>query len=206
MTHDPHPELIDFGHTLLAGLTPADDSLQSLQQRLGRYAMGGFTESGDAAGWVTCILALASVVAGNYGIGALILNQDGEIVIAGHNQIIVPYFRSDAHAEMVVLTDFETRYQNRDKQGLSLYTSLEPCPMCYTRILTSGMPAIYHVADDQPGGMVSRADTMPEYWRTMQDRHVFARASVRDELRTLSLDILNANINDLDATLRLRSF
>jgi hypothetical protein len=64
---------------------------------------------------------------------------------------------------------------------------------------------IFHVAPDDPGGMVQRAEILPEYWRSMAGKHSFTQAKIREELKNISLDILYSNINDLDANLQLRS-
>ena len=204
MTEDHKIELINLGQNMLNTLRPIDDIQSSLKTRLIEYCSSGFIGLEDSAGWLSCVLALTSVIGGNYGIGAVILDKNGKVIVYGHNQICKPYFRSDAHAEMVVLSEFEEKFQNRRKDDLVLYTSLEPCPMCYVRILTSGIPTIFHVAPDDPGGMVQRAEILPEYWRSMAGKHCFSQANIRQELRNISLDILYSNINHLDANLQLR--
>ena len=204
MDYDPQRDLVDLGLDLLRNITPITSVHSSLKARLQEYSDVSFLGLEDRAGWLSCVLALTSVIGGNYGIGALILDNNGKLLVYGHNQICKPYFRSDAHAEMVVLSKFEETFQNRKKDELILYTSLEPCPMCYVRILTSGIPTIYHVAPDDPGGMVQRAELLPEYWRSMTGKHSFLQANVREELRSISLDVLYSNINDLDANLQLR--
>lgn len=204
MTTDGSKELISFGLEIINTLDPVNATQSNLKTRLLQYHHGGFLGLEDEAGWVSCVLALSSVVSGNYGIGALIIDKEGKIVVSGHNEICHPYFRSDAHAEMVVISKFESKFKNRTKDELSLYTSLEPCPMCYIRILTSGIPSIFHVANDDPGGMVQRAELLPIYWRSMANKHTFSKLNAREELRSISLDILNSNISTLDNSLRLR--
>src|SRR5258708_596164 len=61
----------------------------------------------DAYVWLTCALALEAVAAGNFGVGALLIDETGEVVALGHNEVFHPYFRSDRHAEMVVLDAWE---------------------------------------------------------------------------------------------------
>ena len=51
--------------------------------------------------------ALAAAREGNFGIGAVIVDPNGEIICSGHNQVFHPRFRSDGHAEMVVMSRFE---------------------------------------------------------------------------------------------------
>lgn len=193
-----------LGWPRLAETQPKDPRQAALKARLHAYAGEGFLGPEDEAGWVACVLAFASLCGGNFGIGALIVDDAGRVFTHGHNEICAPRFRSDAHAEMVVISDFEARWPNTRKTGLSLYTSLEPCPMCYTRILISGLSRVFYVADDEAGGMVRRSHLMPDYWRAMEDRCRFARAEVREPLRALALDILNLNLDTLGETVELK--
>lgn len=182
---------------------PQNAGQEALKARLLCYAEEGFSNPGDAAGWAACVQAFVAITKDQYGIGALLLDAAGYVVAAGHNEICGPPFRSEAHAEMVVLSDFERRFQNCRKDGLTLYTSLEPCPMCFTRILISGVSHVFYVADDEAGGMARRAERMPDYWRAMESRCVFARAPARDGLARLSLDILESNMAALEHSVKL---
>jgi tRNA(adenine34) deaminase len=95
---------------------------------------------------VTIREALAGSRENNGGIGACLVREaTGEIVEKGHNRQYEPYFRSDLHAEMDLLTRYEERVKAQQFQtssfgdprkvgGLVLYCSVEPCPMCLTRI------------------------------------------------------------------------
>jgi tRNA(adenine34) deaminase len=99
---------------------------------------------------------------GEVPVGALIVNHDGEIVSVGHNQ---PVSGGDptAHAEIIAMRDAARRIGNYRLTGLTLYCTLEPCPMCagamvYSRIkrLVYGAPdgragaagSLYNVVDD----------------------------------------------------------
>jgi tRNA(adenine34) deaminase len=190
----------------LLGKTKASSRPQTLlKDRLISYGERGFLGYEDEVSWVACIIALSALDDDNYGVGALIVDNDSNVLTHGYNEICSPIFRSDAHAEMVALSNFETRFLNQKKDGLTLYTTLEPCPMCYTRILISGIPRVVYVADDDAGGMVQRSSSMPEYWRAMEGRCIFSRAVVGDELRRLSWDILLFNMDELGRSVKLSS-
>jgi len=134
------------------------------------------------------IAAIREAISGrrtqNGGIGACLVNEaDGEIVERAHNEQYVPHFRSDLHAEMVLLNRYENRlpvarlhqdaHSNASanprihKKGLALYTSVEPCPMCMARIINSGVKKVYYAAADDTGGMGRRMEGMPPYWQAM---------------------------------------
>ncbi|HEX2976585.1 MAG TPA: nucleoside deaminase [Bacteroidales bacterium] len=116
--------------------------------------------------------ALKSVMEGGYGIGSVLINQDGEIIAAAHNSQIQEH-RSDLHAEMTLLTKFEESRKSKKymnlyiyKPGLIVFSSAEPCPMCFIRINTTGSDTKY-CAPGPDDGMVSRTDFLPPAWKEM---------------------------------------
>jgi hypothetical protein len=102
----------------LLGKTKASSQPQTLlKDRLISYGKRGFLGYEDEASWVACIIALSALDDGNYGIGALIVDDDSSVLTYGYNQICSPTFRSDAHAEMVALSNFETRFPNQKRMA-----------------------------------------------------------------------------------------
>src|SRR5262249_37694257 len=86
--------------------------------------------------WLSCVLALRALSQGNFGVGALLVDASGSIVATGGNQMFVPRFRSEAHAEMVVMNEFESRRTAvAHLARYRLFTSLESCPMCLVRLV-----------------------------------------------------------------------
>ncbi|MDX1646281.1 MAG: nucleoside deaminase [Longimicrobiales bacterium] len=139
-----------------------------------------------------CRLALDAVEAGTYGVGAVLLDPDGRVLVAGHNRVHAESFRSDLHAEMVVMNEYEAfgwpRKQARDH---TLITSLESCPMCMTRLIVAGVGKILHVAEDPVGGMVQRKQHLPPIFRTIaaHQEQVWAPAECSVELRVAAFKI-----------------
>jgi len=62
--------------------------------------------------WLTDVLALKAVDSGNFGVGCILVDLHGNVVFQGHNEVFNPYFRSDRHAEMVVMDDFEDTHRD----------------------------------------------------------------------------------------------
>ncbi len=137
----------------------------------------------------------------NGGIGAcLVRKSTGEVIEQAHNRQYVPYFRSDLHAEMDLLDRYEEKmkltrssdpnnptFRNpRNMKGIVLYTSLEPCPMCITRIINSGVKEVYYAATDEEGGMAQRFDNLPPSWKRMGEGMVIKPARCSPELRALA--------------------
>lgn len=140
------------------------------------------------------IIALQEAIAagkeGNFAVGAVLVRENGEIVERGHNRVFNPHFRSDLHAEMDVITRFEERFREIDgMKSFILYTSLEPCPMCFARLITSGVGKVLYASADEYGGMVHRLEHMPPAWTELAKRQKFAKARCSPELSDLALKI-----------------
>src|SRR5262249_18485032 len=145
------------GHTGLRGLTltPAKvDQVARWRKWLESYQPQAAYPD-DAFAKLTCLLALEAVEEGDFGVGGILVDSSGNVVNAGHNLLFKPYFGSDRHAEMVVMDEFEDANQSLTKLvGYTFYTSLESCPMCLARLITSGVNKTLYVAPDLTGGMV----------------------------------------------------
>lgn len=154
----------------------------------------------------TCKLALRAVELGNFGIGCIIVNPSGNILVKGHNQLFQPYFRSDGHGEMIVMEEFENKYRKIETmRGYKLYTSLESCPMCLARLITSGCETIIHVADDPLGGMVHLKNNLPPIWIKLTKHQTFAKAKCSKALEEASHRIFELNAEELNKYLLSRS-
>lgn len=137
----------------------------------------------------------------NGGIGACLVREaTGEILERGRNSQYEPYFRSDLHAEMDLLDRWEERMRltrSRDPreatyldpraaEGIVLYTSVEPCPMCLTRIINSGIKKVYYAAPDINGGMARRFDSLPPFWKGMAEGMVLEPARCSPALANIA--------------------
>jgi len=158
----------------------------------------------DQFALITLKEAIAAAREGNYGIGACLARENGEIVQRGHNRVFVPYFRSDLHAEMDVLTRYEERIkaQRSEVEGLVLYTSVEPCPMCLARIITSGVKKVYYLAPDPNGGMVHKFKDLPPIWLKIAEGREYASAQCSPELKEIASQVFHYSVTVLDEKLR----
>jgi tRNA(Arg) A34 adenosine deaminase TadA len=153
----------------------SDDQVKVILQKIQNY-LTAFqptdTYPDDVYAKAANIQALKSVMEGGYGIGSVLINQEGKILAAAHNAQIQKH-RSDLHAEMTLLTNFEEsrlakKYVNIYvyKPGLTVFSSAEPCPMCFIRINTTGADTKY-CTPGPDDGMVSRIDYLPPAWKEM---------------------------------------
>jgi tRNA(adenine34) deaminase len=83
-------------------------------------------------------LAQHAAAEGNRPLGSLLVDSSGAIVAQGTNRV---YTDSDptAHGEMMVIREATRKLRTLDLSDLTLYTTLEPCPMCCWAILESNV-------------------------------------------------------------------
>ncbi len=85
-------------------------------------------------------LSQESVDIGGYPVGALIVRQ-GEIVATGFSngkQLHDP----TSHAETAAIREASQKLNKRDLDDVVLYTSLEPCLMCYSSSFWAHIPRV----------------------------------------------------------------
>ena len=145
-----------------------------------------------------CQLALEALEEGNYGVGAVLVDQNGEVLAEAGNQVFSPKFDSSAHAEMRVLDEFEANYPDyKGRESLTLYVSLEPCPMCCTRILASGIGRVEYMSSDSNGGMMSHCKNLPDAWENISQLIDIREYKGQNELKNLASDLASAQISSL---------
>lgn len=153
----------------------ADDPVKTILQKLHTFLIAfqpSAEYSDDVYAKEANLQALKSVMQGGYGIGSVLINQEGKIIAAAHNTQIQEH-RSDLHAEMTLMTNFEESRQAKKyvniyiyKPGLIVFSSAEPCPMCFIRINTAGADTKYCTPGPEDG-MASRFDYLPSDWKAM---------------------------------------
>lgn len=159
----------------------------------------------DAYAWLTCTLALEGIASDNFGVGAILVDAGGQVVAQGHNQVFHPYFRSDRHAEMVALDGWEEgRPQVPWPGGLTLFSSVESCPMCLVRLVCADVRRALFAAEDPVGGMVQRRNNLPPAWLELGQRKTFAQAQCPPELAHAADQIFRINLQELNARLRMQ--
>jgi cytosine deaminase len=179
----------------------SDEKRRELEKRVLSYRVkASFAD--DIYGLMVVKSALESMKEGSGGIGACLVDSaTGQVVEYGRNRQYSGYFRSDLHAEMDLLNRYEDRLQKkndpakgisaRECKDLVLISSVEPCPMCLTRIINSGIKIVLYVVEDREGGMANRLDCLPPFWREFAADREFRRADCSPELRQIAVDLFN---------------
>jgi len=92
-------------------------------------------------------LALAEAKEGDAPYGAVIV-KDKEIMAVAHNTVSRDNDPS-AHAEINAIRSLTAKLKNPSLEGYSIYTTGEPCPMCATACVWSGLSEIVYGASIQ---------------------------------------------------------
>ena len=174
------------------------DILQKLKMFLNHYPPDpAFAEDRYAKAAVE--QALTGVLTGGYGIGAVLVDGKGQILHGAYNQQLQTG-RSDLHGKMALLTEFESlpqlkKYQSADNftgggntiytEQLKLFTSAEPCPMCFIRVAIAGVDTHY-VTTGPDDGMNARAPCLPPFWYQLSQKHKVEAARAAPVLRQMA--------------------
>lgn len=179
--------------------------LEEIENRIQRMAPDPACRD-DANGLIVIKLALVSLKEGSGGgIGACLVDErSGAVVAKGRNRQYKPYFRSDLHAEMDLLTRYEdwlrkkagagSKVDPRDCNHLVLVSSVEPCPMCLTRMINAGIKKMVYVVPDETGGMVSRMDSLPPFWRERAHGCDYRQAACSPGIRQIARELFTFSV------------
>lgn len=92
-------------------------------------------------------LALEEAKKGDSPYGAVIV-KDNEVIALAHNTVKTDSDPS-AHAEINVIRSLTTKINNPSLEGYIIYTTGEPCPMCATACIWTGISEIVFGASIQ---------------------------------------------------------
>ena len=90
--------------------------------------------------------------------GAVVV-RNGKIVGRGHN-MVVGTNDPTAHGEIVAIREASKVIENFDLSDCQLYTTSEPCPMCYSAIHWSRIPVVYYGATKEDAAKIGFDDQL----------------------------------------------
>ncbi|HBG01422.1 MAG TPA: hypothetical protein DDW87_07615, partial [Firmicutes bacterium] len=120
----------------------------------------------DAYWQETLGLAWEAFREGNVPVGSIIVDAEGGIVSRGQNAIFDSFSNSPlagtnvAHAEMNALCQLQKGDHGAIRR-YTLYTSLEPCPMCFGAAVMMGIRHIRYGARDAIAGSIALRAATP---------------------------------------------
>lgn len=89
------------------------------------------------------VLSKQGCETGKGGPFGCVVVKDGKIVGQGYNQVTSTYDPT-AHAEIVAIRDACKNLKSFQLDGCEIYTSCEPCPMCFGAIYWARPKAVYY--------------------------------------------------------------
>ena len=104
-------------------------------------------------------------------VGALIVNEQGEVLATGQN-LREKYNDPTAHAEIVAIKNAGSKISNWRLDDLTLVVTLEPCVMCAGAIAQSRMKRLVFGAFDQKAGAVG------SIWDVIRDPRALTEVEV----------------------------
>lgn len=103
---------------------------------------------------MTQALALArqALADGEFPVGCVI--ADGETVVAKGRRTGTSTGQGNEidHAEINAIRQLNRSHPDLDRSALAIYSTMEPCLMCFSAILLSGIPRIVYAYEDVMGG------------------------------------------------------
>ena len=106
-------------------------------------------------------LAQAAGHAGEVPVGAVIIDQHGNLIAAGENRRERDKDPT-AHAEILALRSAGQAMQNWHLNQCILYVTLEPCPMCAGAIVQARLGLLVYGADDPKTGAIRTVTNIPD--------------------------------------------
>ena len=104
-------------------------------------------------------------------VGALIVNEQGEVLATGQN-LREKDNDPTAHAEMVAIKNIGNKIGNWRLDDLTLVVTLEPCVMCAGAIAQSRMKRLVYGAFDEKAGAVG------SIWDVIRDPRALTKVEV----------------------------
>lgn len=119
---------------------------------------------------------------GNWPIGCVV-ELDGNIIARTHNQV---YTKKDktAHAEMLAIKEIQNILQE-NKQKATLYTTYEPCPMCFGAIILSRIKRVVSGIDVDNSGAMFFREHLPLLFKQDKFHVEFTHGVLADECHTV---------------------
>jgi tRNA(Arg) A34 adenosine deaminase TadA len=122
--------------------------------------------------------------AGAGGPFGCVIVKDGEIVAEGHNKVTSTNDPT-AHAEVVAIREACRKLETFQLDGCTIYTSCEPCPMCFGAIYWARPKLVYYACTKGDAAKIDFDDQFiyDELEKKIDDRDIpFVRLLRKDAI------------------------
>ena len=134
-----------------------------------------------------------SLIDGAGGPFGCVIVKDGEIIAEGANRVLADHDPT-SHGEMNAIREACKKLGTHDLSGCVLYTSGEPCPMCYAACHWAHIDAMYYASTQQDALEFGNFDdkAICESLRLpIKDRSIPANELMREEMLQVWADFHN---------------
>ena len=115
--------------------------------------------------------------------GACLVRGD-EVLAVAHNTVLKD-LDPTCHGETNAIRLAARKLKNYDLSGCDIYSTTEPCPMCFIRISTAGCDTKYCTPGPEDG-MVTRISCLPPSWQEMASKQKVELGDCSPEMQKLS--------------------
>lgn len=115
---------------------------------------------------------------GEVPVGAVVVQADGEVLACDHNRRETERDPT-AHAEILALRQAARKLNTWRLDGVTVYVTLEPCPMCAGALVQARVKRLVYGAPDVRGGAVDSVFHLVEH--PSLNHRVEVVAGVREE-------------------------
>jgi tRNA(adenine34) deaminase len=110
--------------------------------------------------WKECFeQAWISYCNGSFPIGAAITDENGAVISTGRNKVYEQIHEEGqvcsnkiAHAEINAILKIDNLETNKNRKKYSIYSTMEPCALCFGAIVMSSIKNIHFAAGDRLAG------------------------------------------------------
>ena len=136
--------------------------------------------------------------AGDGGPFGAVIVQHGKIIVRAHNRVLETNDPT-AHAEICALREASAMLGRYDLSDCEIYTTCEPCPMCYAAIHWARIPKIHQGCTRDDAAAIGFDDKF--LYDDLQGLAKEKRVSVENLDREACLDVFEAWTQKSDKTL-----
>lgn len=120
--------------------------------------------------------AFQSVRSNNGGPFGAVIVKDGKVIGRGGNKV-TSLHDPTAHAEIVAIRDACSLLKSFDLTGASLYSTCEPCPMCFAAIYWSNIKSVYYCSTRHDANEIG-----------FKDNHIYEELNLPQEQRRIPFE------------------
>lgn len=128
------------------------------------------------------VLAIENVNSGRGGPFGVVVVKEGKIIASGTNRVTSTNDPT-AHAEIVAIREACHALSNFQLTGCDIYTSCEPCPMCFGAIYWARPARVFFAATAQDASAAGFDDSfiLDELMKTVAERKIPTQQMMREE-------------------------